>query len=289
MARSALGAALPTGAPALPWAVPVAAAIRAPVPRPSQVPPELERFPSLELPPAVDLEEPFMLPAAWAGASWEVEAIDKKCQLSPCLAALMLQGPPLTAATDPEAARPPLREARRPSVDLKRKLTAGEDSAACAGSPPKVARPRPKSEPPELLASMDALVLPEACQLEDEELLEFAGVLSAPFQAGLSGSDSEEESFSPTINAWLAAKAATATVEAAGEIEFTWSDEGAFRLEDLKDDLFEMPSTRSCLRKKTFGSRSSMCSTAPGTPRPSVSGSERCRLDSINDWPALSF
>jgi hypothetical protein len=280
MAKSALGAALPTGAPTLLSVMPVAAAVRAPVPRPAQVPPELEKFPPLELPPAVDLEEPMVLPAAWAGASWEVETIDDKYELSPCLNALMMQGP-LSAATT-------VREARRPSADLKRKLKAEEDSA-CARAPPKVARPRPRSEPPELLASMDALELPEACQLEDEEPIEFGGALSAS-QAALSWSDSEEECFSPAINAWLAAKAATATVEAAGEIEVTWSDEGMFRLEDLKDDLKDlMLPTRSCPRKKTFGSRSSLCSTAAGTPRPSVSSGERFRLDSINDWPGLSF
>jgi hypothetical protein len=253
MAKGATTAALPAGAPLFQCI------------RPTLPPPELEKFPSLDLPPAVDASE-FLAMLDQGALDTPEEARIAAAEGAPCLSTLM-EGLSLS---------PAITAALRAPASLKRKAGVPVESTR-GRTPPKVSRLLPQIPPLDVIESIPLLELPEAEVSEDEfsddgifsgltpldglkhrmsgstgawSQAEFSddGIFSGltPLDglkhrmsgstgtwsqaSALACSDSEEEGFAPAMSAWLAAADANATVEAAGEFELAFA--GDFRFDE---------------------------------------------------------
>lgn len=296
MAKGATTAALPAGAPLFQCI------------RPTLPPPELEKFPSLDLPPAADASE-FLAMLDQGALDTPEEARIAAAEGAPCLSTLM-EGLSLS---------PAITAALRAPASLKRKAGVPVESTR-GRTPPKVSRLLPQIPPLDVIESIPLLELPEAEVSEDE--FSDDGIFSGltPLDglkhrmsgstgtwsqaSALACSDSEEEGFAPAMSAWLAAADANATVEAAGEFELAFAGDFRFDEEEgcaitagsrvQKTVSFDDMSYGKTSCDKMSTSRMSVCSTVAPTPSGSLSMEHSSVLSmggrlSVTDWPELGF
>jgi hypothetical protein len=296
MAKGATTAALPAGAPLFQCI------------RPTLPPPELEKFPSLDLPPAVDASE-FLAMLDQGALDTPEEARIAAAEGAPCLSTLM-EGLSLS---------PAITAALRAPASLKRKAGVPVESTR-GRTPPKVSRLLPQIPPLDVIESIPLLELPEAevseAEFSDDGIFSgltpldglkhrMSGSTGAWSQASaLACSDSEEEGFAPAMSAWLAAADANATVEAAGEFELAFAGDFRFDEEEgcaitagsrvQKTVSFDDMSYGKTSCDKMSTSRMSVCSTVAPTPSGSLSMEHSSVLSmggrlSVTDWPELGF